>query len=132
MAAPNLIVQLPAKRALSAPFALAALAALAALGQPTRLQIFRLLMRREPKGLPAGAIAEIIGCPQNTLSSHLGILARAGLVRGTRNGRSIAYRADVEGIRSVLAFLVSDCCGGRPEVCGLGDAIRRPSVRCKR
>ena len=73
-----------------------ALAALAALGQPTRLAIFRLLMRREPRGLAAGAIAEAIGCPSNTLSSHLSILARSGLIRGTRDGRSINYRADVE------------------------------------
>ena len=58
-----------------------ALAALAALGQPTRLAIFRLLMRREPRGLAAGVIAEAIGCPSNTLSSHLSILARSGLVR---------------------------------------------------
>ena len=81
-----------------------ALAALAALGQPTRLEIFRLLMRREPAGLAAGAIAEAIGCPHNTLSSHLSILARSGLVRGTRDGRSIVYRADVEGMRALVAF----------------------------
>jgi ArsR family transcriptional regulator, arsenate/arsenite/antimonite-responsive transcriptional repressor len=79
---------------LSAPHALAALAAL---GQPTRLEIFRLLMRREPHGVPAGAIADTIGSPHNTLSSHLSILARSGLVRGTRDGRSIIYRADVQG-----------------------------------
>src|SRR3974390_972694 len=82
--------------AMSAPHALAALAAL---GQPTRLAIFRLLMEREPDGLLAGAIAEAIGCPPNTLSTHIGILARAGLVRGTRDGRSIVYRADVDGMR---------------------------------
>src|SRR6266851_2013888 len=81
-----------------------ALAALAALGQPTRLAILRLLMRREPNGLAAGALADAIGCPHNTLSSHLGILARSGLVRGTRNGRSIIYRADVEGVRTLLVF----------------------------
>jgi ArsR family transcriptional regulator, arsenate/arsenite/antimonite-responsive transcriptional repressor len=80
--------------AMSAPHALSALAAL---GQPTRLEIFRLLMHRHPNGLPAGTIAETIGCPQNTLSTHLSILARAGLVHGTREGRSIVYRADVEG-----------------------------------
>ncbi len=55
-----------------------ALAALAALGQPTRLAIFRLLMAAEPKGLPAGDIAQKIGCPHNTLSSHLSVLARSG------------------------------------------------------
>jgi ArsR family transcriptional regulator len=101
-----------------------ALAALAALGQPTRLEIFRLLMRREPDGLAAGAIADAVGCPQNTLSSHLGILARAGLLRGTRDGRSIVYRADVEGMRALVCFLITDCCDGHPEVCNLQDALR--------
>jgi ArsR family transcriptional regulator len=96
-----------------------ALAALAALGQPTRLEIFRLLMRSEPGGLPAGSLARQIGCPHNTLSSHLSILARAGLVRGNRDGRSIIYRADIEGIRALIGFLVTDCCGGRPELCDL-------------
>ena len=73
-----------------------ALSALAALGQPMRLEIFRLLMKREPTGLPAGTIAESIGCPHNTLSTHLSILARSGLVQGTRDGRSIVYRANVD------------------------------------
>ncbi|MBO0755247.1 MAG: winged helix-turn-helix transcriptional regulator [Bradyrhizobiaceae bacterium] len=97
-----------------------ALAALAALGQSTRLAIFQLLMRKEPNGLPAGSIAENIGCPHNTLSSHLAILARAGLVRGTRNGRAIVYRADIEGMRGLVSYLINDCCGGHPELCGLG------------
>jgi DNA-binding transcriptional ArsR family regulator len=100
---------------LSAPHALAALAAL---GQPTRLQVFQLLMRAEPDGRLAGAIAEEIGCPHNTLSSHLAILARAGLVRGIREGRTIIYRADVEGMRALLEYLVSDCCNQHPELCG--------------
>jgi ArsR family transcriptional regulator, arsenate/arsenite/antimonite-responsive transcriptional repressor len=100
-----------------------ALSALAALGQPSRLEIFRLLMRHAPSGLPAGEIAQTIGCPHNTLSSHLGILARAGLVRGFRDGRSIIYRADVDGMRSLVAFLVNDCCAGRPELCDLQDAL---------
>ena len=101
---------------LSAPHALAALSAL---GQPTRLQIFQLLMGAEPEGRQAGTIAEAIGCPHNTLSSHLAILARAGLVRGTRDGRAIVYRADVEGMRRLVSYLVNDCCEGHPELCGL-------------
>ena len=100
-----------------------ALAALAALGQPTRLAIFRLLIAAEPQGLPAGDIAQKIGCPHNTLSSHLSVLARSGLVRGARDGRSIIYRADVDAIRSLVGFLVNDCCGGHPEMCELRDAI---------
>ena len=112
----------PARRgnAMSAPHALAALAAL---GQQTRLEIFRLLMGSEPNGLSAGAIADKIGCPHNTLSSHLSILARSGLIRGARDGRSIIYRADVDGIRILIGFLVTDCCHGHPELCDLQDAI---------
>jgi ArsR family transcriptional regulator, arsenate/arsenite/antimonite-responsive transcriptional repressor len=96
-----------------------ALAALAALGQSTRLDIFRLLMRHGENGLLAGSIAETIGCAHNTLSSHLSILARAGLIRGTRDGRTILYRADVEGMRALIAFLIMDCCDGHPELCSL-------------
>jgi ArsR family transcriptional regulator len=107
-----------------------ALAALAALGQPTRLEIFRLLIRAEPDGMAAGAIAEEIGCPHNTLSTNLAILARSGLVRGTREGRSIVYRADVEGIRSLVGFLVNDCCDGHPELCDLQDVLREEGCGC--
>ena len=107
-----------------------ALAALAALGQPMRLEIFRLLMRAESDGMAAGALAEQLDCPHNTLSTHLAILARSGLVRGTRDGRSIIYRADVEGIRSLVGFLVNDCCDGHPELCDLQDALQEAGCGC--
>ncbi|MFZ1949094.1 MAG: metalloregulator ArsR/SmtB family transcription factor [Pseudolabrys sp.] len=100
-----------------------ALSAFAALGQPTRLAIFQLLMTAEPHGLAAGTIAEKVGCPHNTLSSHLSILARSGLVRGARDGRSIIYRANVDAIRTLVSFLVDDCCDGHPELCHLQEAI---------
>lgn len=100
-----------------------ALAALAALGQPTRLEIFRLLVANEPHGLAAGAIAEQIGCPHNTLSAHLSILARSRLARGTRDGRSIVYRAEVDALRMLIEFLINDCCGGHPELCDLQNAM---------
>jgi DNA-binding transcriptional ArsR family regulator len=106
---------------MSAPHALATLAAL---GQPTRLGIFQLLMAAEPHGLAAGAIAEKIGCPHNTLSSHIAILARSGLVQGVRDGRSIIYRADVQAMRTLIGFLVNDCCGGHPEICDFQNAVR--------
>ncbi len=110
---------------MSAPHALAALAAL---GQPTRLAIFQLLMSAEPDGLAAGSIADKIGCPHNTLSTHLSILARSALVRGAREGRSIVYRANVEAMRTLIGFLVDDCCDGHPELCDLQDAIE--AARC--
>ena len=103
-------------RTMAAPHALAALAAL---GQPTRLAIFRLLVRKEPAGLSAGALAEAVGCQHNTFSTHIAILARAGLVKGTREGRTITYRTDAVGMSALIAFLVTDCCDGRPELCGL-------------
>lgn len=108
-----------------------ALAALAALGQPSRLEIFRLLVRKEPEGLAAGAIADAIGCPHNTFSTHIAILARAGLVRGTRDGRTIIYRADLAGMRSLIAFLVRDCCHGHPELCnGLSGLVAAAGCGC--
>jgi len=94
-----------------------AIACLAALAQPTRLETFRLLVGREPDGVPAGEIARLIAVPQNTMSTHLAILARTGLVRGDRHSRSIIYHADLERFRKVMLFLVKDCCNGRPEIC---------------
>ncbi len=107
-----------------------AVSAFSALGQPTRLAIVQLLMRHEPRGLAAGAIAEELGCLQNTLSTHIGILARAGLIRGTRDSRSIIYRADLEGMNGLISFLVTDCCDGRPELCSFATPNRRPACGC--
>ena len=95
----------------------AATAALAALSQPTRLETFRLLVRHEPDGLPAGEIARQLDVPQNTMSAHLAVLARAGLAKGERQSRSIVYRADLEGLRTLMLYLVKDCCGGNAALC---------------
>lgn len=101
-----------------------AIAAMGALAQSTRLETFRLLVRHEPDGLAAGEIARLLDVPQNTMSTHLGILARAGLITSTRNSRSIIYRADLDALRAVMLFLVKDCCGGRAELCHpLADAL---------
>ena len=93
-----------------------AISALAALAQPTRLAIFRLLIKHEPIGITAGVIADTVGAPHNTLSSHLAILVRAGLLRSSRDGRTIVYRSDVEGMQSLISFLINDCCNGHPEL----------------
>ena len=94
-----------------------AIAAFSALAQPTRLEVFRLLIEHEPDGLPAGEIARRIAVPHNTMSTHLGILTRAGLIEAERQSRSIVYRAQLEAVRTLAGFLVKDCCGGRPEIC---------------
>ena len=94
------------------------IAALAAFAQPTRLATFRLLVAHEPDGLAAGEIGRRLAVPQNTMSAHLAVLTRAGLVQGERQGRSIVYRADLDRFRAMTVHLVQDCCGGHPEVCG--------------
>jgi len=96
---------------------IAALECLAALSQPTRLKAFRLLVAHEPDGVASGEVAGLVDVPQNTMSTHLAVLARCGLVRGERQSRTILYRADLQRFQALLVFLLQDCCGGRPEVC---------------
>ncbi|MCB1672329.1 MAG: helix-turn-helix transcriptional regulator [Gammaproteobacteria bacterium] len=90
---------------------------LAALSQQTRLEAFRLLIRAGTEGMAAGEIARALETPHNTLSTHLTVLANAGLVESRRDGRSIIYRVNFNGTRELLAFLVEDCCQGQPELC---------------
>lgn len=94
-----------------------AVEALAALAQTTRLDTFRLLVKHEPDGLPAGDVAKALAVPANTMSTHLAVLTRAGLIAAERRGRSIVYRADLVRFRAVVVFLLTDCCDGRAEVC---------------
>ena len=94
-----------------------ALAAFGALSQETRLEVFRQLLRLAPDAIPAGVLAHDLDVPQSTLSSHLAILQRAGLVQSERDGRTIRYSADLDGARELVEFLVKDCCRGHPERC---------------
>lgn len=91
--------------------------ALAALAQSTRLETFRLLVRHEPDGLAAGDIADALAVPANTMSAHLGVLSRAGLISSERRSRSIIYRADFDRLQALVLFLLKDCCQGRAELC---------------
>ena len=67
--------------------------------------------------MTAGEISDTLGVRQNTMSANLSILSRAGLIRNRREGRSIRYFANMDGMRGLLAFLMEDCCGGHPELC---------------
>ncbi|MDX3927213.1 MAG: metalloregulator ArsR/SmtB family transcription factor [Shinella sp.] len=93
-----------------------AIAAFAALAQPTRLETFRLLVKHEPDGVPAGELARHLGVPQNTMSTHLAALSRAGLIKSERRSRSIIYRAELDCFRELTLFMVQDCCGGNDEL----------------
>jgi DNA-binding transcriptional ArsR family regulator len=96
---------------------IAAVDALAALAQESRLKVFRLLVRQGPAGMAAGDIARALSVPNNTMSSHLAILSRAGLINSRKESRSVIYAVDLQGTRALLSFLLEDCCRGRPEFC---------------
>lgn len=99
----------------------AAIAALRALAQDSRLEVFRLLVRQGPDGLPAGQVAEALGIPPATLSFHLAQLGHAGLVRSRREGRNVIYSADYDGMDALISFLTEKCCqparAGRARKC---------------
>ena len=95
----------------------AAVTALSALAHEGRLAVFRLLVQAGSEGMAAGEIARATGALPNTLSSNLNILSGAGLVTSRRDGRSIIYAAAYERMRELLAFLMEDCCAGKPEIC---------------
>lgn len=95
----------------------AAIESLAALAHPARLAVFRLLIQAGPDGTPAGEVARALDTPANTMSTQLAILTRAGLIQSRRESRSVIYSADYETISGLIAFLMQDCCQGRPEIC---------------
>ncbi|MDE2407175.1 MAG: helix-turn-helix transcriptional regulator [Xanthomonadaceae bacterium] len=102
--------------------------ALAALGQATRLSVFRLLVEAGPEGRMAGEIAEALSLPGATLSFHLKELSAAGLIRGEPLGRFIRYSADFRRMAELIGFLTRNCCGGQVlAVCG--PAPRKPARR---
>lgn len=100
--------------------------AFAALGQPTRLELLRLLIGAGPNGLPAGEVATALGVAPSTLSFHLRALDQAGLIAPTRRGRSLVYAVQFFRLRAVIAFLAEGCCDGRPERCGDLPGFSRP------
>lgn len=89
-----------------------AIDAFGALAQASRVAIFRLLVRIGPGGLPAGEIAEQLDIVPSTLSGHLGVLKRAGLLTATRHQREIHYAANMGTVTDLVGFLLADCCGG--------------------
>lgn len=97
----------------------AALAAFSALSEETRLRIVRTLVRAGQEGMAAGALGVAIGgASSSRLSFHLAHLERAGLVTAQREGRFVIYAAAFPALSALIAFLVRDCCQGRPEICG--------------
>ncbi|MCG8689830.1 MAG: metalloregulator ArsR/SmtB family transcription factor [Minwuiales bacterium] len=83
-----------------------------ALGNETRLSIFRLLVKAGDEGLIVGQIQRALGIPASTLSHHVARLVRCGLVSQERRSRELHCRARYDTMRDVLGFLTDECCTG--------------------
>jgi len=88
-----------------------------ALAQDSRLKIYRLLVRAGPGGLPVGEISRQLDIVPSTLSGHLGVLKRSGLLSSTRHQREILYAANLDAMGDLVRFMLEDCCDGKVENC---------------
>jgi len=105
-----------------------ALVALAALAQETRLAVYRLLLEHAPAGLPAGKIAERLQLVPASLSFHLKELLRAGLVGARQDGRFVWYRADLDAMNRLVAYLTENCCKSSAACVSVCTPKRRPGA----
>jgi len=85
---------------------------LAALGNITRLKLFRLLVQAGADGLNMGEMQRLLGIPGSTLNHHSGVLCRAGLVQPAKRGREVVCTANYTAIQQLSGFLLDNCCGG--------------------
>ena len=99
-----------------------AAARLEALGNPTRLNIYRALLRAGDAGLPVGRIQAKLGIAASTLSHHLHRLLIAGLVSQERQGTSLICRAEFDVMRDLVHFLADECCKDVEIACREEDA----------
>lgn len=106
-----------------------ALIALSALGQATRLSIFRVLVEAGPQGRMAGELAGALSVPAATLSFHLKDLVAAGLIEGETQGRYICYRARFDAMNGLIEFLTHNCCGGA-RLAECAPASKRAGAKC--
>lgn len=97
-----------------------AVRSLSALGEPTRLGIFRRLVEAGPAGLVVGQLAEHFSVSPGALSFHLKTLSQAGLIGSRREGTFIRYRANFDAMNGLVGYLTENCCGGHPERCAPG------------
>ena len=91
--------------------------ALGALAQESRLEVFRLLVKRGPEGFPPSVMAAKLGIGATTLSFHLKELQNAGLIEARRDGRYLFYRARFERMQDLVGFLTDQCCSQADRAC---------------
>ena len=80
------------------------------LGNPSRLKIYRALVRAGDDGLPCGHLQEKLGVAASTLSHHIRHLVTTGLVYQERHGTTLICRANYPAMQNLVGFLVNECC----------------------
>ncbi|HSG94589.1 MAG TPA: metalloregulator ArsR/SmtB family transcription factor [Afifellaceae bacterium] len=90
----------------------AAADALAALGNRTRLRLFRLMVKAGHDGLNIGEIQARLDVPASTLAHHIATLTQAGLIEQERIGRETRCRAGYRRMQDLLDYLGDECCAG--------------------
>jgi ArsR family transcriptional regulator, arsenate/arsenite/antimonite-responsive transcriptional repressor len=94
-----------------------AVKSLGALAQESRLEVFRLLVRKGSAGMAAGELSDHLGLPPATMSFHLKELTNAGLITARRESRSIIYSANYEHMQNLMSFLLENCCADNGGKC---------------
>lgn len=87
-----------------------AAAYLEALGNPTRLRIYRTLVRAGEEGMPVGKLQDRIDIAASTLSHHLKTLVGVGLVTQTREGTTLICQTNYPMMRSLIGYMLEECC----------------------
>ena len=106
--------------------------ALGALAHEHRLAVYRLLVERGPKGLPAGHIAERVGLAPSSLTFHLQNLQRAGLITQRRESRQLIYSADFSAMNALVGYLTENCCRDSGAECCAPAQATKPAKRAAR
>lgn len=86
--------------------------ALAALGNRTRLRIFKLLVRAGRDGTNVGTVQRMLGVPATTLAHHISTLTQANLIAQERRGREVICTANYKAVNEVLEYVRAECCAG--------------------
>ncbi len=92
-----------------------AAAHLEALGNPTRLKIYRALIRAGGAGMPVGRLQDRLKIAPSTLSHHIKALVVVGLVNQVREATTLVCHANYDVMRGLVDFLVAECCSGVSE-----------------
>ncbi|MBE8166870.1 MAG: helix-turn-helix transcriptional regulator [Shewanella sp.] len=84
--------------------------ALKELGHPTRLIIFKRVVKAGHQGIAVGGLQENLGIPNSTLSHHISSLVSAGLITQRRESRTLYCTAEYDKLQAVISFLQDECC----------------------